>query len=71
MEEQGFICCYCERRLEERESHIEHLRPQYPYVNDQLKYQNMLCSCLKQLNAGEPRHCGNLKGNWYDENQFV
>lgn len=71
MEEQGYICCYCERRLEERDSHIEHLRPQHPYENDQLNYENMLCSCLKQLRAGEPKHCGALKLNWFDENQFV
>lgn len=33
MAEQGYICCYCERRLQDGDSHIEHLRPQsYPTV---------------------------------------
>lgn len=67
MEEQGYICCYCERRLEERDSHIEHLRPQDPYGDDQLNYQNMLCSCLQNTKPKEPLHCGTLRGNWYDE----
>lgn len=71
MQEQGYICCYCERRLEERDSHIEHLRPQHPYEDEQLNYQNMICSCMKQLKAGEPKHCGALKLNWFEENQFV
>ena len=26
-EEQGYICCYCERRLLENDSHIEHFKP--------------------------------------------
>lgn len=28
MSEQGYICCYCERRLTKSDSHIEHFRPQ-------------------------------------------
>jgi hypothetical protein len=27
----------------------------------------MLCSCQNQLKKGEPRHCGNLKDKWFDE----
>lgn len=37
MEEQGCICCYCERGLVENDSHIEHFQPQsYPNVDDSL-----------------------------------
>lgn len=28
MEEQGYICCYCERRLTDGDSHIEHFQIQ-------------------------------------------
>ncbi len=59
--EQGGICCYCERKLNYEDSHIEHLSPQ---CNDegQLDFQNMLCSCQKHLKKKEPLHCGNSKG---------
>ncbi len=71
MEEQGYICCYCERRLSERDSHIEHFKPQSDPAVDPLDYQNLLCSCQNQLKKGEPRHCGNLKEDWFDENLLV
>jgi hypothetical protein len=29
MQEQGYLCCYCEQRLDETRSHIEHFQPQY------------------------------------------
>jgi uncharacterized protein (TIGR02646 family) len=61
MAEQGYICCYCERRLLDSDSHIEHLLPQSDPAVDPLEYGNMLCSCQDQVKKGEPRHCGNLK----------
>jgi len=66
MAEQGFICCYCEQRLTDVDSHIEHFRPQNDPAIDPLDFSNMLCSCQGQLEKGEPRHCGNLKENWFD-----
>jgi len=66
MTEQGFICCYCERRLADEDSHIEHFRPQSDPDIDPLDFSNMLCSCQDQLKKGKPRHCGNLKDNWFD-----
>jgi len=65
--EQGYICCYCERRLTDDDSHIEHFKPQYVAGVDPLDYTNMLCSCQNQLKKGEPRHCGNLKDRWFDD----
>ena len=65
MEEQGYICCYCERRLEDRDSHIEHLRPQSDPTVDPLDYSNMLCSCQNQLKTGDLCHCGILKKDWF------
>lgn len=71
MEEQGKICCYCERRLAVDDSHIEHFRPQSDPVVDPLDYSNMLRSCQDHLESGEPRHCGNLKGDWFDVQLLV
>lgn len=71
MAEQGYICCYCERRLTNDDSHIEHFRPQSDPTVDPLDFGNLLCSCQNQLMKGEPRHCGNLKGEWFDRDLLV
>lgn len=71
MVEQGFLCCYCEGELSVDDSHIEHFRPQRdPYV-DPLDYSNLLCSCQNHLRKGEPLHCGNLKGDWFDSKLLI
>lgn len=71
--EQGYICCYCEVKLTKNDYHPEHFKPKnknkYPEL--QLEYKNLLCSCQLELETGEPRHCGNSKGSWYDENLLV
>lgn len=69
--EQGYICCYCERRLTDLDSHIEHFQPQNNQDVDPLDYKNMLCSCQRQMEKGEPRRCGNLKGNWFNKELLV
>lgn len=63
--EQGYICCYCMRRIAEENMEIEHFKPQakdkYPEL--QLDYRNLLASC--QGNRGEPQrlqHCNASKG---------
>ncbi|MGM0609002.1 MAG: retron system putative HNH endonuclease [Candidatus Muiribacteriota bacterium] len=71
MKEQGFLCCYCERRLENYDSHIEHFNPRSNKEVDPLDYSNMICSCQNRLKPGEPRHCGNLKGDWFDYEQLI
>ncbi len=65
MREQGNICCYCESRLREESSHIEHFRPQSDPEVDPLDFGNLLCSCQGRLKKRDPRHCGNLKGDWF------
>ena len=69
--EQGGICCYCERRLDMNDSHIEHFKPQSKYPADSLAYSNMLCSCQSKIDKKEPRHCGILKENWFDKELLV
>ncbi|MEA1966922.1 MAG: retron system putative HNH endonuclease [Thermodesulfobacteriota bacterium] len=71
MQEQGYLCCYCERRLILHDSHIEHFNPQSNNEIDPLDYSNMLCSCQNRLKKGEPRHCGNLKDKWFDYELLV
>lgn len=71
MKEQGYICCYCERRLTDEDSHIEHFNPQSNEPGATLDYSNMLCSCQDQLKKGEPRHCGVSKDNWFDEGLLI
>ena len=71
MQEQGYLCCYCKRRLTGEDSHIEHFIPQSDDDVDPLDYSNMLCSCQNRLKKGEPRHCGNLKENWFDAELLI
>jgi len=71
IEEQGAICCYCERRLIANDSHIEHFEPQSNPGVDALEFSNLLCSCQNKTKRGEPLHCGNLKGDWFDGDLLV
>lgn len=71
MQEQGYLCCYCERQLSDDDSHIEHFKPQHLADVDPLEYANLLCSCQKRLDKGMPMHCGNLKGDWFDAQLLV
>lgn len=65
LQEQGHICCYCERRLtlESGDYHIEHLNPQSADDDDALDFANFLCSCLRTTVKGDPLHCGMKKGS--------
>lgn len=72
LSEQGQICCYCMRRIDQNSSHIEHWQPRsVPPAELALEYTNMLASCQRELRPGEPRRCGSLKDNWYDPEQMV
>ena len=78
LKEQGFICCYCGRRIStdgdkpEEKYHIEHLKPQKKYPDLALEYTNMLASCQGESDSPpKPVHCRNKKGAWYDENLMV
>ena len=66
MEEQGFICCYCGRRIRVENSHVEHLVPRSKEPSLCLEYGNLLASCQKNIGKHHPRHCGMLKEDWYD-----
>jgi len=71
IQEQGGICCYCEGRLLEADSHIEHFKPQEKFEAEALEYSNMLCSCQQIIEKREPRHCGNLKDSWFEKELMI
>ena len=70
LREQGFICCYCESSISGDDSHTEHFRPRR-YRELQLDYENLHCSCQREGVRGEPRHCGHLKGGWFNEELLI
>jgi len=73
LDEQGYICCYCERELKNQNYHIEHFKPKdknkFPEL--QLDYDNFLCSCQRNTKHRVRLHCGNSKDNWFDDRLLV
>lgn len=63
IQEQTYHCCYCERLITARDSHIEHFLPQEKYEHLELEYSNLLCSCGRSRSRNTPSHCGDAKGN--------
>ncbi len=69
---QSYLCCYCETRIFEDTSHIEHIEPQFGGESTKtLEYSNMAASCIKdpQKKEGKPQfikesivHCGHARG---------
>jgi uncharacterized protein (TIGR02646 family) len=48
-QEQHQLCAYCEGKLEDNNSHIEHIEPQQHNPQHRFDYQNLIASC----NGGE------------------
>lgn len=67
LKEQGFICCYCSRRIKRTDSHIEHLKPRNKYPKLVLDYDNFLASCQGESETPPtiPVHCGHKKDQWF------
>ena len=57
LEEQGFICCYCEERVATDNSHIEHLLPKGnpKYADVKSDYNNLFCSCSRGDSCGHAK----------------
>ena len=85
VEEQGFICCYCERRIGQeqylRDCDIEHFMPRNPERGmpvaqqaicraAQMEYHNMFASCKGEL-ADSTDHCNHKKDNWFDFDECI
>lgn len=69
IEEQKYLCCYCECRINLNDSHIEHFRPKGnpAYVALDLEYGNLHASCIKNCPAGIDLHCGHKKGDYFSD----
>ena len=69
LKEQGYICCYCGRRISSRHSHIEHLKPQSKsrspssYAHLVVTYSNLLASCNGYTEEQESEYEEKLKQN--------
>ena len=63
LEEQGYICCYCMRRIMMGQMKIEHWKPQSKYTCLQLDYKNLLGACKGNEGARlHKQHCDTKKG---------
>lgn len=68
LQEQGFICCYCEDRITGgKDSHIEHLQSRHDFPQLMFDYGNLLACChfktSRESSQQEPPHCGHAKGD--------
>jgi len=61
-QEQQQLCAYCEGKLEDNNSHIEHIKPQDENSQHRFDYNNLIVSC----NGGEAC-CSNNEKNSYDQ----
>lgn len=61
LSEQGWLCCYCMRRVDEKGCRIEHHASQRDHPDLQLAYRNLFAACSGDL-GGEP-HCDVSKGS--------
>lgn len=69
LEEQGYLCCYCMKRIDMNNSHLEHFWPKSRFKNLDMDYQNMLASCEGETTGGD--HCGHKKEDWYDVDMVI
>lgn len=69
LQEQKFLCCYCECRIDADHSHIEHFRPKgMPEFSAlQLDYGNLHASCTRQPTGSSEEHCGHKKGDSFSD----
>ncbi|PSF39011.1 TIGR02646 family protein [Aphanothece hegewaldii CCALA 016] len=72
LKEQGYICCYCGRKIIIEQSHIEHFKPKRLYPQLTFEYSNLIVSCEKDTEESPPAiHCGHQKDEWFDEKLLV
>ncbi len=69
LNEQGHICCYCGREIDNVNSVIEHVKDKDSHPNQQLDYYNLACSCKggqdrRSANPQYPLFCDAHKENF-------
>ncbi|RKI30385.1 TIGR02646 family protein [bacterium 1xD8-6] len=70
IEEQGYICCYCMKRISLDSSHIEHFWPKTFFPQIDLDYNNMFASCNGDGIIGIDGHCGHKKEDWWEKDMI-
>jgi uncharacterized protein (TIGR02646 family) len=72
LEEQGHICGYTGIRISDGRSHIEHLKPQSLYHENQedLDYNNLIAA-YPGITAPQCAYGAHPKADWYDETLFI
>ena len=45
LEEQGYICCYCGRKIERGKMAVEHFKPKSIHKSSTFDYTNLMASC--------------------------
>ena len=53
--EQGYVCAYCEKRIDVQDLRVEHIKPRSQYPAQQLSYSNMVACCSGQSQGSA--HC--------------
>lgn len=72
LEEQGWLCAYTGRRIEDDTSHVEHLKPQTKCAEwEDVDYRNVV-ACFPS-DGGDVSHGygAPVKRGWWDETNFV
>ena len=75
--EQGGLCAYTMRRIDNNSSHVEHIKPQSRCRQDlhgsDLAYTNLVACFPRRDVKGQPRYGARLKDNWWenDGTEFV
>ena len=68
LDEQGGLCCYTGIRIDEDNSHIEHLKPQSQCVDhEDVDYANLLAA----YPSNECPFGARAKGEWYDAQLLI
>lgn len=68
--EQKYLCCYCESVITTSNSHIEHFKPKGTgmFPNLQLDYNNLHVSCRRLRTGDQDEHCGHKKYDQFSTN---
>lgn len=72
VKEQGGLCCYTGKRISEKTSHIEHLKPQAMCEHhEDTEYANMLAAFPSSNYGRDCAFGAHKKRNWFDPLLFV
>jgi len=70
IEEQGFICAYTMKRIDAKNSHIEHIKPESlcraDCVGSDLDYWNMLACFPREGMSGKFMYGAQARHDWWD-----